>query len=329
MSEGINPVEYYKKLEQERYRERENSFEAIAREWHKNNSQRWTASNASRILKSLEHDIFPVIGHMPINDITAPQLLQVVQDIQNRGANEIAKRNLQNCGRIFRYGIFKGVCERDVAADIRDQLVPGQKQHYPSISVKELPEFLQTLEANRPKLYRQTYLALHLLMRTFVRPNKEFIRAEWREFDFEDAVWVIPEKRMKMKREHIVPLSRQSLEILEELWEMNGWNSYVFPGRNDPNKHMSENSILKAIYDMGYRGRMTGHGFRSLAMSVAIEKLGYRFEVPDRQLAHVPKSEIAKAYDRAAFLDDRRQMMQDWSDYLDKCMSAQFIEQKR
>lgn len=317
VSEGIDPQEKKQADEHARIIESSNTFERVARDWHNVNSLRWEDSNARRILIRLEKDIFPVIGCKPINEITAPQLLLVIRGIQKRGAHDIAKRNLQNCGRVFRHGIVTGRCDRDVAADLKDCLLPAKKKHHPSIDISEIPKFLEDLETNKSTMYIQTYWAIKLLMLVFVRPNKEFIRAEWGEFNFEDAAWIVPAHRMKMKLEHIVPLSKQALAILKQLKELNGWNKYVFVGRNDPQKHMSDNTILKALYDMGYKGRMTGHGFRSLALSAAKEKLGYRHEVPDRQLAHVPQGEVNKAYDRAKFMPDRIKMMQEWADYLD------------
>ena len=157
---------------------------------------------------------------------------------------------------------------------------------------------------------------MRLLMLTFVR-TKELIEAKWDEFDLENAQWVIPPERMKMRNEHIVPLSKQALAILHDLKERNQKWEWVFPGHHSPRKHMSNNTILKGLERLGFKGRMTGHGFRALAMSTIKEKLGYRHEVIDRQLAHAAKSMVTRAYDRAQFLDERAIMMQEYADYLD------------
>jgi integrase len=153
-------------------------------------------------------------------------------------------------------------------------------------------------------------------MLTFVRTS-ELLGAKWAEIDFENAEWVIPAERMKMKRQHIVPLSKQALIILQEMMKINGKREWVFASQSKPRLHMSNGTILTALKRMGYRGRMTGHGFRALAMSTIKEKLGYRHEVVDRQLAHAPANKVDAAYDRAKFLDDRKTMMQAWADYLD------------
>lgn len=165
------------------------------------------------------------------------------------------------------------------------------------------------LREHKAKLNRQTYLALYLMMFTFVRTG-ELIKAEWSEIDFEAKQWIIPARRMKMKKDHIVPLSRQSMDIFRELRELHNHPVYVFPSRNSNKKHMSSNTILMALDRMGYRGKMTGHGFRALAMSTIMEKLGYRHEVPDAQLAHAKKGDVNRAYDRAKFLEERIVMMQ-------------------
>lgn len=317
VSEGVDPQERKQNEKKMKELNSANTFEAVAREWHEATKAKWSEDNAKRILKRLEKDIFPEIGYIPINEITASQLYEVIAKIQERGANEIAKRNLQNCGRVFRFGMVTEKCGTDISTAITDFLIPSEKEHYSSIEIKELPKFLEDLEAHKDKMYYQTYLAIRLLMLVFLRPNKEFLQATWDEIDFDERVWIVPKERMKMKKEHIVPLSKQAIELLKELRRLNGSYRLVFAGRNDCRKPMSENTILKALYEMGYKGRMTGHGFRALAMSTIMEKLGYREEVPDRQLAHIPRGEVQKAYNRAKFLDERIVMMQEWADYID------------
>lgn len=182
-----------------------------------------------------------------------------------------------------------------------------------------MPQFLNVLEKNDARLYARTRRAIRLLMLCFTRTT-EMIHAKWHEIDFENAVWEIPAERMKMGKPHIVPLSRQAIAILKEQHEETGHlnTDWVFPSQVRPKQAMSNNTVLFAIGRMGYKGRMTGHGFRALAMSTIKEKLGYRHEVVDRQLAHAHKSKIDRAYDRAQFLDERAKMMQDWADYLDE-----------
>jgi integrase len=298
-----------------------NTFEMVAREWHERQKARWTLRHARDILHRLEMDVFPDLGKRPIADITAPHVLDVLRQIEKRGAHEIAKRAMQTSGQVFRYAIVTGRAERNPAADLKGALEPVKHGHFAALGADELPAFLQVLAKNDARLYVQTRFAIQLMMLTFVRTS-ELIGVRWTEFDLENSQWVIPAERMKMRKPHIVPLSKQAVAILEELKKLTGQWEWVFPNKPRPRKHMSNNTILVALKRLGYKGRMTGHGFRALAMSTIKEKLGYRHEVVDRQLAHAPRNKIDAAYDRAAFLDDRRKMMQEWADYLDAAASG-------
>ncbi len=298
-----------------------NTFEAIALEWHEVNKSKWSERYADGIITRLETYIFPEIGKYPITEIEPPILLQAIRKIENRPAIEIAKRQLQKCGEIFRYAIATGRATRDPSSDIKGALKPQKGGHYAALDVKELPEFLKVLERNDARLYRNTMNAIRLLMLTFVRTS-ELINARWDEIDFERKEWIIPAERMKMGKEHVVPLSRQVIEILKDQKEIAGHWPLVFPSSVRPKQSISNNTILGAIKRMGYQGRMTGHGFRALAMSAIKQDLGYRHEVVDRQLAHAPRNKIDKAYDRALFLDDRKVMMQDWADYIDEIQNC-------
>ena len=242
--------------------------------------------------------------------------MQVIRKIENRGAHELAKRQLQKCGEIFRFAIAEGKAVRDPSNDIKEALKPVKKEHFAALDIKDLPEFLAAVDRNDARLYQSTRNALNLMLLTFVRTS-ELIEATWDEIDFDTKEWIIPGERMKMGKDHIVPLSDQAIEILKSQKEIAGHWPLVFPSSVKPKKSMSNNTILGAIKRLGYQGRMTGHGFRALAMSGIKQELGYRHEVVDRQLAHVPKNKIDKAYDRAQFLDERRKMMQEWADYTD------------
>tara|TARA_R110001592_G_scaffold3525_1_gene19717 strand:- start:12868 stop:14103 length:1236 start_codon:yes stop_codon:yes gene_type:complete len=298
----------------------ENTFEAIAREWHENRKERWTPRYAEGVMTRLETYIFPEIGSYPIDEIEPPLLLQTIRKIESRPAIEIAKRQLQKCGEVFRYAIACGTAVRDPSSDIKGALKPQKKTHYAALDVKELPEFLRVLELNDARLYQNTRNAVKLLMLTFVRTS-ELIGASWDEIDFQAKEWVIPAERMKMRKAHVVPLSDQAIEILKSQKEIAGSWPLVFPSTVRPKQSISNNTILGAIKRMGYQGRMTGHGFRALAMSAIKQELGYRHEVVDRQLAHTPKNKIDKAYDRADFLKERAKMMQEWANYLDVIVS--------
>jgi integrase len=294
----------------------DNTFEVLAREWHEHSKEKWNPIYRDNILHRLEMDIFPEIGYRPVKDITPPQVLDAMRKIEKRGAHEMARRALQTTGQIFRYAVATGRAESDPARDLKGALKPFKRGHFAALDSKELPEFLAVLNKNDARLFPQTIRAVKLLMLTFVRTS-ELIGARWEEFDFEAGLWEIPAERMKMKKAHIVPLSRQTKTLFLEQKEITGQWEWVFPNQVRPKKPMTNNTVLMALRRMGYQGKMTGHGFRALAMSTIKEKLGYRHEVVDRQLAHVPGNQVDKAYDRAQFLDDRTKMMQDWSDYLD------------
>ena len=315
LREGANPSDIKKEQRRILEAKNENSFEKIAREWHSTNLDRWSPAYGKTILHRLETDIFPAMGNAPISGIGAPDLLKTIREIENRGAREMAHRSIQVCGQIFRYAIVTGRADRNPAADLRGALKPVKKGHYAALDSAHLPAFIKALENNDARLYIQTRLSIKLLMLTFVRTG-EMIGATWDEFNFDTKEWIIPASRMKMKREHIVPLSTQVIHLLEELKDLAGNRPYILPSQINPRKHMSNNTILKALERMGYKGQMTGHGFRALAMSTIKEKLGYRHEVVDRQLAHAPSSKIEAAYDRAKFLDDRKIMMQEWADFI-------------
>jgi integrase len=333
--EGIDPAIAKKEKALQTTVAAENTFEAIGREWHSHNKGAWAERYAKDILHRIETDIFPEIGALPITAVKPPQLLAMVRKIEERGAHEIALRAVQMCGQIFRFAIVTGRAESDPSRDLKGALKPYPKNHHPALEAKDLPSFLLKLERNEIRSYPRSIRTTKLLMLTFVRTN-ELISATKAEFDFKAREWRIPGEKMKMKRDHIVPLSRQAMALFKEQFgdtgdsdckeqfEASEDSDWLFPNLKSPKKHMSNNTVLDVIHRLGYKGDMTGHGFRALAMSTIKEKLGYRHEVIDRQLAHAPKSGNDAAYDRAAFLDERKKMMQEWADYLDAALvSAQ------
>ena len=315
LREGIDPS--FAKQEQKRAAKMEanNSFEKIARQWHDHNISRWSEGYAKEILHRMENDVFPSLGYYPITRITPPQILQTMRKIEGRGAHEMARRTLQYCGQVFRYAIGEGYLESDPTRDLRGQLKPFKKNHFACLATKDLPRFLKDLNTNDARLYAHTRRAIKLMLLTFVRTS-ELINAQWEEFDLDKAQWTIPAARMKMKRDHIVPLSQQALEILEEQKKQTGEWEWVFPNQVRPKKPMSNNTILKALGRMGYKGIMTGHGFRALARTAIREELNYDSEIIEKQLAHKTSTPLGEAYDRTQFLPQRKEMMQDWADYI-------------
>jgi len=298
-----------------------NTFEAVGREWFENRKPRWTDNYAKNVIDRLEKDIFPYLGAYPISEIDAPFILSVIRKIENRGAVEVAKRQLQKCGEIFQYAIATGKIKQDPTYSLTKALQPIKKEHYNAITFDELPELLQDIERNDARLYKTTQNALWLMMLTFVRTS-ELINAEWDEIDLDKALWRIPAHRMKMKQPHDVPLSRQAIKILKDQKQIAGDWKHVFPSVVRPMQAMSNNTILGALKRLGYLGRMTGHGFRALAMSTIKERLNYRHEVVDKQLAHKQKSQIDQAYDRALYMEERTIMMQEYADLIDNVSSA-------
>lgn len=310
-----------------------NTFEKIAREWHNNRLSAWSPSTAKDTINRLEKDIFPAIGRHPITSITHKQMIAALRKVEARGAGEVAHRLKATCARVFSYANQHGIENRNPAADLKDVLKPVKGEHFAAISPDELPAFLAKLRENNARLFIPTRFAIRLMMLIFVR-SSELRTTPWSEINFETGEWIIPWQRMKRGKltvnpdttDHHVCLSRQGLEILRELHHYTGGSKYLFPNQRDHEKPMSGDAIRMALNRMGYEGKMTTHGFRALAMTTLKEKLGYRHEVVDRQLAHAQKDKIASAYDRATFLDDRKKMMQAWADYLDDIASGKVIE---
>jgi len=288
----------------------------VAREWFERYSKKWAASHGDRIIRRLERDIFPWIGHRPVGEISAPDLLMVLRRIENRGAIETSHRALQNCSRVFRYSVATGRAERDPSGDLRGALTPVREKHHASITEpKGVGELMRAIEGYQGSVI--TKCALRLAPLVFVRPG-ELRRAEWEEFDLEGGEWRIPASRMKAREKHIVPLSRQAVAILRELHAATGDNRFLFPGARTNGRSMSENTVNAALRRLGYsREEMTGHGFRSMA-STLLNEQGWNRDAIERQLAHGERNSVRAAYNFAEHLPERRRMMQAWADYLDQ-----------
>ncbi len=269
------------------------------------------ATHASDVLRRLQGNLFPEIGGMPIAEITAPMLLAAVRKIEQRGAHDLAHRVLQVASQVFRYGVATGRCERDPAPDLRGALTPHAKRNQAAVTPEELPELLRKIDGYGELGDKLTGYALRLLALTFVRTG-ELIGATWDEIDLEGATWIIPAARMKMRSEHVVPLARQAVAVLREVQAIGGGSRYVFPGRN-PDKPISNNTMLFALYRLGYKGKMTGHGFRAVASTI-LNEAGFRADVIERQLAHCERNDVRGAYNRAEYLPERKKMMQQWAD---------------
>jgi len=318
---GLDPSHERRREKLQKGLDRASSFEAIAREWHANKKDAWTTRHAERVLKLLERELFPSIGARPVKDVSAPELLAVIRNVESRGALELARKAMQAASQVFRYAIATGRAERDPAPDLRGALKSRTVVHMRRISAAELPDLLKNIATYDGEL--QTRLALQLMTLTFVRTG-ELRYAEWTEIDEARAEWRIPPEKMKMRTQHIVPLSKQTLGVLNQLREINGRWRWVFPSRSNAQKPISENTVLYALYRMGYHSRMTGHGFRGLASTILNEH-GFNSDWIERQLAHTERDGVRAAYNHAEYLAERRKMMQWWADYLDQQSGAKVV----
>ncbi|HJV73013.1 MAG TPA: integrase arm-type DNA-binding domain-containing protein [Noviherbaspirillum sp.] len=324
LDEGTDPSLARRIEKRQKAIEAANTFETIAREWHQHKVDSWQPRTSTNVLYRLEKDVFPLIGKYPIKELKAPVILDMLRQIERRGAVEMARRQAQVCGQIFRYAVATGIAEYDPLPSLRGALRPTPRGHHAAITPDELPEFLRILEKNEVHMSPPTRILTRLMLLVFVRTS-ELTETPWSEIDLANEEWVIPWQRMKMgkrkinprKVDHHVFLPRQGWALLRELHALTGGGKYLFPNRNDHERPASNWGILAALKRMGYSGRMTGHGFRSLAMGVIKERLGYRHEVVDRQLSHQSGDTYGEAYDRAEFKEERKKMMQQYADYLD------------
>ena len=314
LATGIDPMAQRKADKTAQQVLSKNSFARVAAMWLEHWREGKSPRHVDSVRRRMASDILPRLGARPILEIEAPELVAMTKATEQRGARDIAKRALETTGQVFRYAIAHGHAKRNPASEIRpsDVLKASRKRNYARIDAKELPHLLRRIE-----VYQGTHitrLALKLMALTFVRTS-ELIGAQWSEFNMDAARWDIPADRMKMRTPHIVPLSTQSLDILVLLRDLTGTSEWLFPGDRISAKPMSNNTILKALERMGYKGKMTGHGFRGLASTILHEQ-GYPHEHIELQLAHAPRNAVSAAYNHALYLSPRSKMMQDWADYL-------------
>lgn len=291
------------------------TFEVIAREWHNKFMTTWEKSHYERVLSRLERDVFPHLGKRPIAEIKTPELLGVLRRLESRGITHTAHIIRGICGQVFRYAVATGRAERDPSADLRGALPPVKTINRAAITDPvKAGELLRAIDSYRGSFVVQS--ALKVAPLTFVRPG-ELRHAEWSEIDFEKAEWNIPAQKMKMKQPHLVPLSKQTIEVLAEIKKLTGEGQYVFPGRTS-SRPMSDNAILAALRNMGFeKSEMSGHGFRAMARTILDEVLQVRPDLIEHQLAHAVRDPLGRAYNRTQHLNERRKMMQTWADYLD------------
>lgn len=319
LSEGRDPNGLRREQERMARYAANNTFASVAKEWFDLNKDNWCKKYSDKIWSRLERLVFPVIGKKPINEVNGLEILDdIIRKLERDGKTEMSHKLLQNCVAIFRLAFLTRRVPFNPLADMRGVLKPHRSKHLPTIRIDQLPEFLQELEVVRAnRLYK---LAVRLLLLTFVRQG-ELRKAKWEYFDFQRGLWFIPAEIMKMRQEHVVPLSRQAIEILKEIHKVSGYSDYLFPAKNKIKlPHMSENAINGIIKRTSFSGKIVAHGFRSLA-STTLNELGYSPDVIEKQLAHEPRNQVRAAYNRAEYLQQRAEMMQGWADHIDSVIN--------
>ena len=292
------------------------TFEAVALEWLANQKDVWSEDYSNMTLQRLERNIFPFLGSRPIHEITPPELLAVLRKIEFRGAVNQAHRVREICSLVFRYAIASGRAERDTAADLRGALKPHAQTPRAAITAPaKIGGLMRAIDDYDGTL--MVRCGLQLLALTFLRPG-EVRNGRWGEVNFAEKLWFIPAERMKMRREHLVPLSEQACILLQNLYELTGHGELMFPGLRSPKTPISDATFIAALRRMGYdKNEMCAHGFRSMA-STLLNEQGYPADAIEKQLAHNPRNKIRGIYNRAEYMPERRKIMQDWANYLDE-----------
>ncbi|MEZ5530733.1 MAG: tyrosine-type recombinase/integrase [Porticoccaceae bacterium] len=328
VKEGKHPTTIRQSRKVKNEWESVNTFQELANEWIEKNKSKWSENYKRQIEINLRRYVFPSIGKLPIKSVESAHILVIVQKIEKQGVDKrkgkkgspsIALLVKQWCGAIFRYAVVTLRAEYDPAAPIQGAITRPRVRHHPHLEGPELSGFMRALNAYEERGMRQTIIALRLLLLTFVR-NGELRLAIWDEFDLENAIWRIPGERMKMREPHVVPLSKQAMQLLRELKTFTGPFGFIFPNRSTANTAMSNTTINRAIEYIGYKARITSHGFRGTASTVLHEH-EWPHEIIERQLAHAERNSVVKAYNHAQHLSKRREMMQWWADYLDEIES--------
>lgn len=311
LKQGISPTEHRKQLKQQKAGG--DTFKALALEWLERERGRWTSEkHAQTVLSSLERDVFPYIGSRNINELTSMDMLAVFRRVEGRGALDMLRQIRQRCSNIFIYAIACGKCPNNPVIGLEKALKVHNPKNHAALPVSQLPEFLRVLDEYRGSFI--TVQALKLVILTMTR-TQEVRFAQWSEFDFEKALWVIPAERMKMGREHIIPLSTQAVQVLSELQEVTGNGEYIFPQSASRRKVLSENTMLYALERLGF-GNITVHGFRAMASTV-LNETGFNPDAIERQLAHAEKNAVRRAYNRAEYMPERIIMMQWLGDFVE------------
>lgn len=313
LAAGGDPGEVKQAEKQARIEAVNNNFEALAIEWHEHKRPGWSKGYADDIYEYLRKDVFPYIGKRAVAEIKPAEMLAVLKKMEQRGVLDKLKKTRQACRQIFTYAVITGRAEHNPVVDLAGALKSPKQKHFPHLLADQLGGFLRALNDYPGSIVTRN--ATRLLMLTGTR-TIELRAAEWAEIDLEKGIWQIPSIRMKMRRPHVVPLSSQAKALFEEIQQITGRGRFVFPGRNDAGKTMSEASINQVIKRIGYDGKATGHGFRH-TMSTILHEQGFNTAWIETQLAHADKNSIRGTYNHAQYLDGRREMLQWYADYMD------------
>jgi integrase len=321
LADGIDPSLAKQEEKKTKISAAAHTFEIVARQWLAKTASERAISTQEKVTGWLNHDVFPFIGAKPISAIGPRDVLAAVQKVESRGAIDSAHRVKQICGQVFRYAVASGFAERDVTADLKGALAAPERGHYAAITEpKQVAALLRSIDGYCGHPYALAALKLSPLV--FVRPG-ELRAAEWVEIDLVAGEWRIPGHKMKMDNDHIVPLSRQAVEILRTVASLSSDGKFVFPSIRTVERCMSENTVNAALRGLGYSKEvMTAHGFRAMARTIMDEVLGERVDLIEHQLAHAVKDPNGRAYNRTSHLPARREMMQRWADYLDNLKSG-------
>ncbi len=320
LKQHTDPSQAKQQAKHQIFKDADNTFQLIAEQWYARQRQTWKEQHAVKTWRRIEMHIFPYLGKYPVASITPKDIIRCVQRIEDSGAVDIAKRSYQNIKRILDYAVVEEFTDRNVALHIKpkDILLRQEVKHNPHLEEHELPKYLRAVEIFEGE--RQTKLALKLMMLVFIR-HTELREARWDEFIFDRSEWRIPAERMKMNKPHVVPLSKQAMQILKELKSMNGVFEYVFPQKRNPRKVMSDGTMTRALYRMGYKSKLTVHGMRGTASTILNEH-GFNPDAIEAQQSRQDNNKVRASYNHAQYLDERRQMMQWWADHLDKLRSS-------
>lgn len=323
VKQGIHPAHHRQAERLTTHAENANTFEAVAREWIAKKKPSWTPYYLRQVERSIKAEVFPCIGSLPIRNVTAAHLLEIVRRVEGRGAETVAVLLRQWASAVFRYAVATLRADSDPAAALKGAIHRPTVKHHKPLSRYQIAHFVTALESYGG--YRTTVIALRLLLLTFVR-TVELRAARWEEIDVDRAEWRIPAERMKKREPHFVPLSRQAVELLRELHTFTGGRSFLFPNYRTPKTCMTATTLNRALERMGLNGKdsigFSAHGFRATASTI-LNEIGFRPDVIERQLAHAERNKVRASYNQAEYLEERRAMMQQWADLTDEIAKSE------